>query len=213
MTAAGAAARTSLTHRDWVDAAIEIMVDSSVEHVRVESLARDLGVSKGSFYWHFRNRDELLSAVLDRWLNEATIEITERIVRQQADAAARLLTFLRLPMRSRRAIKGADLELAILGWARRSRMAEEAVAAVDRLRLDNYRMAFEALGFSESEARSRAHLAYGFTRYISQRRDLPVAARLQIAAETHGALIERAGQKAAEAEASAAEHRQNRREP
>ncbi len=212
MTASSAAMRASLTHRDWVDAAIEIMVDSSVEHVRIESLARDLGVSKGSFYWHFRNRDELLSAVLDRWLNEATIEITDRILRQEADASARLLTFLRLPMRSRRAIKAADLELAILGWARRSRMAEDAVAAVDRLRLEHYQATFQALGFSEAEAVARAHLAYAFTRYISQRRDLGVSARLQIAAQTHGALIERARPKAAQAQASAAEHRATGRE-
>ena len=187
----GAAARTPLTHADWVDAAIEIMVDSSVEHVRVESLARDLKVSKGSFYWHFRNRDELLSEVLERWLNEATIEITERILRQGADPSERLLNFLRLPMRSRRAIKAADLELAILGWARRSRVAQDAVAAVDRLRLENYQATFQALGFAEAEAHSRAHLAYAFTRYISQRRDLAVAARLQIAAETHRQLLEK----------------------
>lgn len=167
------------------------MVDSSVEQVRVESLARELEVSKGSFYWHFKNRDDLLGAVLERWRHDTTRGVQERLKRREPSAANRLLLFLRLPLRSARAVRSADLELAILGWARRSRMAEMAVAEVDRLRVAHAAGLLEEMGFSPADAELRAHIAYAFIRYIAQRRDLDVKERFDMTTVVHSLLADR----------------------
>jgi AcrR family transcriptional regulator len=182
------ATRRSLTQDDWIEAAIEVMVDSSVEQVRVESLARELGVSKGSFYWHFENREELLEAVLERWRHDTTLGVQERLKRKEPSASKRLLLFLRLPLRSTRATRSADLELAILGWARRSRRAEMVVAEVDRMRIAHAASLFEEIGHGRESAELRAHMVYAFIRYIAQRRDLDVKERFDMTTAVHALL-------------------------
>ena len=186
--------RTQLTRDDWARAAIEVMIDSSVEQVRVEAIARELDVSKGSFYWHFRNRDDLLEAVLEIWTQEATLSVGERVLRRATSPAERVLLFLRLPLSSKRASKAADLELAILDWARRSRMAEDAVSKVDRLRVEELAREFDQLGFNREQAEFRAHTAYAFLRYIAQRRDLPLPKRMEMTAAIHRQLLQNSSQ-------------------
>jgi len=186
--------RTQLTRDDWARAAIEVMIDSSVEQVRVEAIARELDVSKGSFYWHFRNRDDLLEAVLEIWTQEATLSVGERVLRRATSPAERVLLFLRLPLSSKRASKAADLELAILDWARRSRMAEDAVSKVDRLRVEELAREFDQLGFNREQAEFRAYTAYAFLRYIAQRRDLPLPKRMEMTAAIHRQLLQNSSQ-------------------
>lgn len=188
------AARTQLGREDWIRAAIEVMIDSSVDQVRVEALARELNVSKGSFYWHFKNRDDLLEAVLELWTQEATLSVAERVLRRGASAEEHLLLFLRLPLNSKKASKASDLELAILGWARRNRMAEDAVAKVDQLRVEQLVQELDQLGFSAEQAEFRAHTAYAFLRYIAQRRDLPLPKRMEMTAAFHRQLVQGARQ-------------------
>src|SRR5689334_11922394 len=59
--------KTSLTAEDWADAALDALATGGLEAVAVEALARRLKVTKGSFYWHFGNRDELIKAALEAW--------------------------------------------------------------------------------------------------------------------------------------------------
>jgi AcrR family transcriptional regulator len=184
------ASRRTLTKDHWIDAATEVMVDSSVEHVRIETLARDLDVSRGSFYWHFQNRDELLNGVLEKWTQYATLGVHERLYQREPLASRRLLLVLRLPLRSPRSQRAADLELAILGWARRSRIAEQAVASVDELRISHLTSLFEELGLSAAAAQVRAHTTYAFVRYIAQRRDMDAKERLDLTTTLHAMLLE-----------------------
>ena len=58
--------------RDWVDAAYARFRDEGFDGLRVEALARDLGATKGSFYWHFADRAALVTAVMERWEREET---------------------------------------------------------------------------------------------------------------------------------------------
>lgn len=182
-------ARTQLNREDWVRAAIEVMIDSSVEDVRVEAIARELNVSKGSFYWHFKNRDELLVAILELWEQEAAIAVSERVEQRAESPAERLLLFLRLPISSKRALKASDLELAVLGWSRRSRMAEDAVAKVDRIRVERLVLIFRELGLPAQAAEFRAHVAYAFLRYIAQRRDMVGPKKAELIAAIHRELL------------------------
>ncbi|MFC7482437.1 TetR/AcrR family transcriptional regulator [Luedemannella flava] len=71
--------RRRLTTEDWIDAALAAIAEGGVPAVAVEPLAARLGATKGSFYWHFANRDALLDAALARWEARTTTEVIEEI--------------------------------------------------------------------------------------------------------------------------------------
>lgn len=183
------ARRLRLDATSWVDAGIQILVRESIEHVRVERIAAQLGVTKGSFYWHFKDRADLHSAILERWLQKATIGVRERVEREYAGAEERLLRLLELPFWSPRAARSADLELAIRAWSRRSTTARRAVAKVDEVRLEYLTRQFLDLKFTADEAVSRAHLAYGFMRYLGQLHDVEEATERRIIRDCYECLL------------------------
>jgi AcrR family transcriptional regulator len=152
--------RTALTPEAWVEAATEVLVDQGIDHVRVDVLARELGVTRGSFYWHFRDREDLLRRVLQAWRDRATDALTRRLERADASPHARLRDVISLPHRGRAAERAARIELAIRAWARRDAMAREAVDEADSQRIDYHRQIFEALGFTAEQARLRAFVVY-----------------------------------------------------
>ena len=180
----------SLSSADWVNAAIDVLVASGVADLKVERLAASLGVSKGSFYWHFQNRDDLLDQVLEQWSRVACYEQTKRIDGEEPDPARRLLRFMLLPLSSERATRMADLELAIMGWARRDPRAQSALEAVDRTRTANAHALLREIGVSEAQAQGRAHEAYAVIRYVSLRRDLPVDERRELIGRVHSRVVQ-----------------------
>lgn len=155
------AARTSLTPERWVDAATELLVDHGIDSVRVDVLARDLGVTRGSFYWHFRDREDLLRSVLKAWREHATEQLTLRL-EGAGTAQEQLRDVLSLPFRGRAAARAARIELAIRAWARRDEMARHAVDEADASRVGYIAQVFSALGFPITEARQRAFLLYSY---------------------------------------------------
>jgi AcrR family transcriptional regulator len=184
------AQRQILSKADWISAAVEVMEQGSVEQVLVERLAPILGVSRGSFYHHFKSRGDLLTAILEHWTHSSTIAVQEHLDQTEPDVSRRLLLYMRLPLKSPRSLRAAELELAILGWARRSDMARKAVARVDNIRIDHISELFATMGFDKTAARQKAHTSYAFLRYIAQRRDLTFDDRLALTDAVHQALIE-----------------------
>jgi len=155
-------ARARLTPEAWIDAATEVLVDQGIDHVRVDVLATQLHVTRGSFYWHFRDREELLRRVLKAWQERATEALTRRLEQAHANSAEdRLRDVISLPHRGRAATRAARIELAIRAWARRDAMARQAVDEADAQRLAYHAQIFEALGFDAAEARHRAFVLYG----------------------------------------------------
>jgi AcrR family transcriptional regulator len=158
----GTEPRSSLTPSDWISAAIEVLVDHGVDAVRVDVLARQLGVTRGSFYWHFKDRDDLLSNMLNTWRDAATEQIITRFDKQHSDPRELVRELLSLPFRGERAQRAASIELAIRGWARRDPMARQAVDEVDERRISYHAQVFSTLGFSIAEARARAFVMYAY---------------------------------------------------
>lgn len=159
---AAPAARTLLTPEAWVDAATAVLVDRGIDHVRVDVLAGELGVTRGSFYWHFRDREDLLRRVLAAWREGATEQLTARLARAHDDPREQLADVSTLPFRGRAAARAARIELAIRAWARRDAMAREAVDAADAARIAYHEQLFGALGFRADEAHARAFALYGY---------------------------------------------------
>ncbi len=154
--------RTRLTPDAWIDAATEVLVDQGIDHVRVDVLAGQLGVTRGSFYWHFRDRDDLLRRVLQAWRDRATVQLTQRLAQAHTDPREQLRNVISLPFRGRAASKAARIELAIRAWARRDAMAREALEEADNARLAYQSRLLQALGFAPPEADMRAFALYSF---------------------------------------------------
>jgi AcrR family transcriptional regulator len=142
----------------WVAAGLEALRKGGVAGVRVERLAGDIGLTKGSFYWHFRDRGELLAALLDYWASEMTEAEFERVRAVRGGLAARLRTLAEDVLE-----KGLGrYDPAVRAWGRTDRKVAAAVAQVDRRRIKALTALFEEGGFDGAEAAARARLFYTF---------------------------------------------------
>ncbi len=162
------AARSALTPERWIGAATEMLIDHGIDSVRVDVLAQQLQVTRGSFYWHFRDRDELLRRVLAAWREQATERLTARLERARDDPREQLRDVISLPSRGRAAQRAARIELAIRAWARRDATARQAVDEADGARIGYIAQLFSALGFGVAEARWRAFTVYAYVVAASQ---------------------------------------------
>jgi AcrR family transcriptional regulator len=151
----------SLRVEDWTEAALHALGRGGLAAVAVEPLAKSLGTTKGSFYWHFADRNALLEATLRLWERRAT-DLVLAGIDQSSDAETRLRTLLRLAFLSVRpesARSDGAIELALqastshpLVAATLARVTSRRVAALTGLYTD--------LGLTRVGARDRALLAY-----------------------------------------------------
>jgi len=145
-------------HQRWVSAGLEALRRGGVAGVRIERIAGDLGISKGSFYWHFRDREHLLEELLEFWSREMTELEFERIGKLPPRLGERLLALAHDVLE-----KGLGrYDPAIRAWARDHRRVAQAVEAVDRRRSRALAQLFVEGGFPPAEARVRARLFYTF---------------------------------------------------
>ena len=161
-------ARSALTPERWIEAATEVLIDHGIDSVRIDVLAQQLQVTRGSFYWHFRDRDELLRRVLQGWREQATELLTARLESAHPDPREQLRDVISLPVRGRAAQRAARIELAIRAWARRDATARQAVDEADGSRIAYIAQLFSALGFGVAEARWRAFTLYAYVVAESQ---------------------------------------------
>jgi len=154
---------TRLDAAAWTDAGLTVLAETGVDAVRVEPLARLLAVTKGSFYWHFKDRADLLAAMLVSWRRQATLKIIERIDRSQQAPLEKLRQLIDLPVLGKNSARGASLELAIRLWAKTDASAAEAIAEIDQQRLTHIAGLLKASGVrDDAEAEGRAFLYYAY---------------------------------------------------
>jgi AcrR family transcriptional regulator len=158
--AATAQPATPLDAAAWVEAAFDALAEGGVDAVRIDPLAKRLGVTRGSFYWHFKDRDALHQAMLRSWRERATYQVVNRIERNADPPAERLKRLLALPYESPRSSRAAAIELAIRLWARRDKQAAKAVRHIDRVRLEYFSDLLRQHGIEAEEASRRAFLFY-----------------------------------------------------
>lgn len=152
-TAAKLAKASPLQPTDWIQAALAKLSSVGVDAVRVEVLARDLGVSKGSFYWHFRDRQDLLLKTLAHWEHG---EINSLKLEGHAGSAAtrwaRIVQAASDPSR-------IELEASVRAWARRDEEVARRVAAVDLRKAAVIANVLEDVGFSRPAAQAWSEVA------------------------------------------------------
>jgi AcrR family transcriptional regulator len=170
---------TRLAASDWVDAALATMARRGIANVRVERLARDLKVTKGSFYWHFKDRDALLDAMLMRY-REISLTAGKLAVSQSSaagDPMAELRAVLEAPTKSPDAAEGARMELAIRLWARRSERVHGLLLELDKARVDYVQKLLRAAGIDTARLRPLALLIQAQLFQLWTRDDLSGAER------------------------------------
>lgn len=150
---------TPLTEADWVDAATGILVEENVRGIKVEKLCAKLGVTKGSFYWHFKKRSDVLIALLKAWRRRTTLNVIQNIAKSGAQGMGRLRSMIEMP-RHAKAGEVAAIEMSIRDWARRVEMPKEAIVEVDTIRIEYFEQIFRDAGFDEAEVKRRSYLTY-----------------------------------------------------
>jgi AcrR family transcriptional regulator len=147
---------------DWIREAMTLLVSKSVDGVRVEVLAKNLGVTRGSFYHHFLDRDDLLMRLLGAWKRRQTEQVIARYEQSNPTPQGRIQELIGLPFRGEAAREGGSVELAIRAWARRDELPRSVVMEVDEQRTNYIRYCFELLGFDKPNQRKRAFILYGY---------------------------------------------------
>lgn len=123
--------------------------------MRVEALAASLGVSKGGFYWHFKDRQALLGEMLDSWEKDVVEDVITRIESQPAEPRAKLQQLFELAPSVDFAV-----ELALRDWSRRDSDVAERLRRIDTRRMDYLRLLFGQLCADENDVEARSMLAF-----------------------------------------------------
>ncbi len=145
----------------WIKAGLDQIGRGGIEAVRIEVLAKALGVTKGGFYWHFKDRRDLLAAILEDWRLGRIAAIEKQTQSAGRNARERLLGLVRLYSEAVNP-QGMAIELAIRQWARHDSQAAEAARSVDVARLRSISSLYEELGQGRRQAEQRALLFYSF---------------------------------------------------
>jgi AcrR family transcriptional regulator len=139
----------------WIEAALKALATGGPDAVRVEALASSLGVSKGGFYWHFKDRQALLEEMLDSWEKATVDDVIARIDSGPADAREKLRELFELAPSADFAV-----ELAIRDWSRRNADVAKRLRRVDNRRMRWLRSLFAEFCADEKDAEARSMLAY-----------------------------------------------------
>jgi AcrR family transcriptional regulator len=141
----------------WIEAAMRALAAGGPDAVRVEALAKDLGVSKGGFYWHFDDRRALIEETLDGWEKSGTEDVIATVDDGPDEPRAKLRRLFKLAPSARELFA---VELALRDWSRRDRDVAARLRRVDGRRLAYLRSLFEQFLETDEDAEARAMLAY-----------------------------------------------------
>ena len=146
-----------LTRADWLDKALSVLIENGIDAVRITRLADLLGVTRGSFYWHFADRGELLSAMLRVWEQSNTASVI-RAATSPGTLEDRVLALFMCWIDHE--LFDPRLDFAVRDWARGDAELQRIISASDQQRMDALVAMFAAHGFPERQALIRARNFY-----------------------------------------------------
>ncbi|AIG76005.1 MULTISPECIES: TetR/AcrR family transcriptional regulator [Amycolatopsis] len=141
----------------WVEEGLRALAEGGVDAVRVEALAKALGVTKGGFYGYFADRAALLEAMLDAWEYESVDEVLARVEQEGCDARDKVRLAGRLTFSGGRLL---PIDLAVRDWARRDEAVAERLRRVDNRRMQLARDGIATFCDDPDEVEARALLAF-----------------------------------------------------
>lgn len=148
----------SLGREDWLAAARTALIEGGVERVKVDALAKALGVTGGSFYWHFRDRPDLLGALLEHWRTANTAPWFEAAAGAGDDPYAQFEAIVAMWIDETGFSPAYDS--AVRDWARTAPETEAAVREIDQRRIELLAGIFRGFGYARPQAFVRARITY-----------------------------------------------------
>ena len=149
--------RSQLQRFDWLLTALDIFVAEGIDAVRITRLANELGVTRGSFYWHFTNRDDLIESLVAYWRDKNTSVIVEA-VSSATSLSDGIFNFFDTCVDSN--LFDPRLDLAIREWARRSEDIRQQIDQADETRVKAITSLFSRYAYPMPEAFIRARVIY-----------------------------------------------------
>src|SRR5918999_3333239 len=156
---------TRTPRSSWIDEGLRALAAGGPDTVRIEPLARALGVTKGGFYWHFDGRRALLEEMLDEWERASVDAVIERVESEGGDARAKLRTLFTLATSGDAVLRFSSdeiltIDLAVRDWAGRDQAVARRLRGIDNRRMDYMRSLFGALCPDEDDVEARCMLAF-----------------------------------------------------
>jgi len=149
--------RKQLQRFDWLQKALEIFVAEGIDAIRITRLAQDLGVTRGSFYWHFENREDLIDALVSYWKHKNTAAITDSVDRAESLSDG-IFRFFETCIDA--ALFDPRLDLALREWARRSKTIRSQLDQEDSARIESLQRFFSRFDYGMPQALIRARVLY-----------------------------------------------------
>ena len=87
--------KTKLTRKKWLEFSLELLIKEGNTKLRIDNLVRSMGVTKGSFYWHFKNRDDFILSLVKHWIQISILVVVEHMQQIQGDAKKRLFELMK----------------------------------------------------------------------------------------------------------------------
>jgi len=146
------------SHEGWLEAAYEALLESGVDSVKILPLAKRLNLSRTSFYWFFKDREELLSALISRWREKNTGSIVKRSEAYAESLAEAMLNVFDCWVDKE--LFDSQFEFAVRSWALQSEGILDEVQRADQTRLEALSRMFIRFGYEEAAADVRARTTY-----------------------------------------------------
>ncbi len=146
------------TKEDWIAQALHVLVTDGVDAVLVLPLAKTLGVSRSSFYWYFKNRQDILDHLLKHWMDTNTQAIIDHAARPSRSAIAGVLSIFECWVNE--TTYSPKLDIAVRNWARQSKIVRGLVEKADSDRVEAIKQMYARHGFSDKDAFIRARVLY-----------------------------------------------------
>jgi AcrR family transcriptional regulator len=142
------------SRNEFLARSLDVLSEEGEAKLRIDRLVSQLGVTKGSFYWHFENRADFVRSLAEYWVDTSTRAVIDDIGAQTGSPEDRLFNLMK--MISRQDLAGHDL--AMRTWAFHEPEIAPVVRKVDRMRLTFVRGLFREMGFEGDELETRTRI-------------------------------------------------------
>ncbi len=140
-----------LSREDWLEEALKILAQEGNRLITIKVLCERLGVSRGSFYWHFKDRGDFLVAVIEHWEHQSTVAIRDKVFSLRVSPEERLLKLLEMIT----TYKHSGFEMPMRRWAMEEPKTRKVLQRIDRTRYEGVRSLFQEMGFTGDELEMR----------------------------------------------------------
>ncbi|MEM7029591.1 MAG: TetR/AcrR family transcriptional regulator [Chloroflexota bacterium] len=144
-----------LSKEQWLDHGLKSLARDGFTVLKADKLAKSLGVSRGSFYWHFKNLADFHQAVLARWRDLTVNAVIEGLEQQPLAAPQKIKQLVIIAGQG-----DSALENALRAWGTNSSQVKKTIEAIDQQRLGYLQSLFETIGVDKATAFARARIIY-----------------------------------------------------